>query len=129
MNHIRKTNGKWVLVVEDDTDLRMAVSLLLQEQHIKVLGAANGLEAIRIMSNALHEDHLPSIILLDLNMPLFNGWDLLYLVEVAQPKIQEIPIVVTSGEHIPRLDPRYRNIKKPYTSEQIMTEVRRVIPE
>jgi CheY-like chemotaxis protein len=120
---IRKTNGPWVLVVDDDTDLRMMVMFMIQERGFKTLGAPDGVEAVKMLVKALHQDHMPIIAFIDLNMPLLTGWDLLYWYDVAQPKIQNIRFVATTAEMAPDLDPKFTVLKKPYTEEQVMAQI------
>jgi CheY-like chemotaxis protein len=58
-----------VLVVDDDTEIRDALRLLLEEAEYEVLEAANGLQAIE----ALRAASRPMVVLLDLMMPLVDG--------------------------------------------------------
>ena len=59
-----------VLVVDDDRDLRDAVSLVLRMLGYAVEGAANGAEALDTLGR-----HLPGVILLDMKMPVMDGWE------------------------------------------------------
>jgi CheY-like chemotaxis protein len=61
-----------VMLVEDEDDTRDALAALLEENDYRVLQAPNGAEALRI----LKEDPADCrVILLDLMMPVMNGWD------------------------------------------------------
>ena len=70
-----------ILVVEDDEIDAEALSRLLKKNHIKnpVYYATNGLEALDIMRGENNRDKVqkPYIVLLDINMPLMNGLELL----------------------------------------------------
>jgi two-component system, chemotaxis family, chemotaxis protein CheY len=59
-----------VLVVDDDPDLREFLRLMLTSMGFEVTSAANGREALDVM-----EDHDPDLILLDMKMPIMNGWE------------------------------------------------------
>ena len=59
-----------VLIVDDDDDLREAVADLLRLRGFDVLQAANGREALERMTG-----RLPGVILLDMKMPVMNGWE------------------------------------------------------
>ncbi|MEO7092000.1 MAG: response regulator, partial [Polyangiales bacterium] len=66
------TSPKSVLVIEDDVDIREALMGILRDEGYLADGAGNGLEGL---------DHLraqggvrPGLILLDLMMPVMNGW-------------------------------------------------------
>lgn len=64
------SNKGRVLVVEDDLDLRDMVALMLEERGYRVDTAANGREALDCF-----EDSRPDLILLDMRMPVMNGWE------------------------------------------------------
>ena len=65
-----------VMVVEDDTDIRECVQLLLEEEGYEVVTAANGAEAETLLAD-LGEKGSPCLMLLDLMMPVMSGWELL----------------------------------------------------
>ena len=122
---IQNHGRPWVLVIEDDLDVRDALLLLIQDQGVAALGAANGLEAIKIIMGAVRHDHMPFLFFTDLEMPIISGQELLEIKEVAQPKIKNIPVVVTSGALLPSalVAPNVKLLKKPYTIEQIIDEI------
>ena len=59
-----------ILVVDDDADLRECLQLMLTSMGFGVTCAANGQEALEEM-----EGHDPDLILLDMKMPIMNGWE------------------------------------------------------
>ena len=59
-----------ILVVDDDPDLREFLRLMLTSMGFEVTSAANGQEALDDM-----ECHDPDLILLDMKMPVMNGWE------------------------------------------------------
>jgi DNA-binding response OmpR family regulator len=61
---------KTILLVDDDPSVRQMVGRVLREEGYLVLNAANGAEALGIA-----ETNRIDLILLDLNMPVQNGWD------------------------------------------------------
>jgi len=65
---VKSTGG--ILVVDDDPDLREFLGLVLTSMGFKVTSAANGQEALDVM-----EGHDPDLILLDMKMPVMNGWE------------------------------------------------------
>ena len=78
---------KVVLLVEDDPDVRDALTDFLEQAGLDVRSAAHGWDALRKLS----EDGLPSVMVVDLMMPVMDGWDFLL-------KCPEgVPIVVLSG--------------------------------
>lgn len=58
-----------ILVVDDDYAIRMAVSEILQFEGYSVATAANGAEALEAI-----ERLKPSLVLLDMRMPVLDGW-------------------------------------------------------
>ncbi len=65
--------GGPILIVDDDADIRDALIYLLTAEGYAVQGAANGREAIDLLSQGVR----PKLILLDLRMPVMNGWEFL----------------------------------------------------
>ena len=59
-----------ILVVEDDDEIREAMVLVLEQQGYSVYEARNGREALEL----LHDGETPRLILLDLMMPVMDGW-------------------------------------------------------
>src|ERR1044071_1184503 len=59
-----------ILVVEDDSAIREVLTDVLESEGYQVLNAANGREAIQLLRSST----LPCLILLDLMMPVMNGW-------------------------------------------------------
>ncbi len=83
--------GRAVMVVDDDHDLRTTIQAELEERGYVVYGAANGMEAI----NILRQVPPPQLILLDLMMPIMNGWDFLQTVK-DDAELAQIPVTVLS---------------------------------
>ena len=84
---------KGVLVVEDDPDIRDAMSMALENDGYPVITAANGREALDVLAR---EQVPPGLILLDLMMPIMDGWQ--FLEEIReQDALSTIPIVVVSA--------------------------------
>jgi DNA-binding response OmpR family regulator len=84
---------KTVMLVDDDDDMRDVLAALLEERHYDVVQAANGAEALRLLASGEAGCH---IILLDLMMPVMNGWDF----RRRQKEKQEwasIPVVLMSS--------------------------------
>jgi len=87
--------SKFVLIVDDDPDLLEVTSFVIENEGMAVETARNGEEALAL----LRAGRLPRLVLLDLMMPVMNGWE--FLDEVANdPSLKVIPIVVlTAADH------------------------------
>lgn len=59
-----------VLVVEDDPDLLALLEMVLADAGHRVRTAAHGAEALERVA-----EELPAVILLDMRMPVMNGWE------------------------------------------------------
>jgi two-component system, chemotaxis family, chemotaxis protein CheY len=82
-----------VLVVEDDPELLLSLSEVLESEGYCVTCARHGLEAL----GRLRGGARPSVILLDLMMPIMNGWQFRY--EQRQDSdLAKIPVVVISAK-------------------------------
>jgi len=82
-----------VLVVDDDADIRETVSLILEDEGYEVQSAPDGAIALAM----LREGPRPDVILLDLMMPVMNGWQFREEQE-RDPELVGIPIVVLSAD-------------------------------
>jgi CheY-like chemotaxis protein len=84
---------KHILVVEDDTSIRELLVELLESEGYEVASAVNGLEGIKYLQN----NKRPDLILIDLMMPVMDG----YTFRTEQLKNDvwaQIPTVVMSAE-------------------------------
>lgn len=82
-----------VLVVDDDRDLREALVALLDEEGYVVTAAANGAEALQLLENAAP----PALVLLDLQMPVMDGWTL-HSEMKKRSALENVPLVLLSGQ-------------------------------
>lgn len=83
-----------VLVVEDDADVREAVTVLIESEGeaVQAIGAADGREAMAYL-----RDHPPPcLVLLDLMMPVVNGWQVIDWLR-QRPDLNDVPVVVLSA--------------------------------
>ena len=112
-------NGR-ILVVDDDVQALQAMSELLKFEGFSVLTARNGLEALNKMRTA---DHV-SLVLLDLSMPVMDGWEVLRRKRV-DADIAEIPVVVLSAVAPVSLDGADEVLRKPVDLRPFVDTVRR----
>ena len=81
-----------VLLVEDNDDVREMMALALELAGHDVVLAANGREALA----RLRERPRPCVILLDLMMPVMNGWEFRLALR-SEPALRDVPVVVVSA--------------------------------
>jgi chemosensory pili system protein ChpA (sensor histidine kinase/response regulator) len=87
------SSSSWILIVDDDEDIRDTLSLVLDMKGYSVAGAGDGLDALQLIRTRGR----PGMILLDLRMPRMNGEELAAALH-ADPKLASAPIVVFSGD-------------------------------
>ena len=84
--------GRRVVVAEDDSALRVAVTAVLAyELGVHAVGAPDGAGALRLI-----EEGPPSLLLTDLQMPGMDGYELIRWLK-ANPATRALPIVATSA--------------------------------
>ncbi|HEY6099714.1 MAG TPA: response regulator [Anaeromyxobacter sp.] len=107
-----------VLVVDDEPDIREAVSELLSEEGYDVVGASDGAEAL----TKLHTCH-PTVVLLDLMMPGMDGWQF-RAAQREDPEVSGIPVIVLSAlDRVSDLDAA-DFIQKPFDLDRLLSAVR-----
>ncbi len=82
-----------VLIVEDEADVRESLAALLEAEGYRVLEADNGESALRQLSDPA----AVCLILLDLFMPVMNGWTF-RREQMRDPALASIPVVVITAD-------------------------------
>ena len=80
-----------VLIIEDSATLRQMVTMSLEERGYRVWGAGDGITALHSLT-----EHMPDAILLDLNLPDIDGFELCKRMKKS-PGSHDIPILVMTG--------------------------------
>lgn len=85
-----------ILYAEDDPDdLFMVQQAFEQHDHIKVLHAPNGADALQQLQGMAAGHHLPCLVILDINMPVMDGREALQRIK-STPGLSGLPIVLFS---------------------------------
>ena len=117
----------FVLVVEDDDDLRESLAELLRLSAFPVVTAANGREAQDVLQGPAR----PALVLLDLMMPIMSGWELARWMH-AEPTLVGVPIVAMTGVANPAEEARNIGaatwIAKPLDLPLLFTTLARMWP-
>src|SRR5205085_3499959 len=85
-----------VLIAEDDSDLREVLATVIGAEGYEVVVVRDGREAIEILLNGPR----PSVIIIDLIMPVMDGWQLCEELS-NHPELGPIPVIVMSGSSGP----------------------------
>ena len=110
-----------VLIVEDDADLREMMAQLLTLEGFQAATVSNGREALAY----LEDQDRPDVILLDLMMPVMDGWEFRRR-QRADPDFSQVPVIVLSALDQGRaggLDPA-AFLKKPLDFDRLLQLVR-----
>jgi len=81
-----------ICLIEDDDSLRFTMREILEKQNVKIIEAENGKIGMSILQN---EEIKPDLILLDLMMPVMNGFE--FLKTIRETELGTIPILVLTG--------------------------------
>jgi len=92
-----------VLCIEDNpSNLQLMEHILACRPEIRLLTALNGATGLR-----LAQQHRPSLILLDVHLPDFDGKEVLQRLK-EDPQTSSIPVVIVSADATPRQEARLR---------------------
>jgi CheY-like chemotaxis protein len=89
----KAARAKIVLLVEDDHDVRVALRRLLEEQGYEVWTAGDGRNAFDLLERAAE---LPDVIVVDLMMPVMDGWKLVDVLK-HDARFVDVPVIVQSA--------------------------------
>ncbi len=87
----RAPSGRLVLVVDDDPDILQTLALCLSTEGYRVLTASNGQEALGLL-----EQNKPHALLLDLMMPVMDGWQ--FVAELDARGWRRSPLLILSAD-------------------------------
>jgi CheY-like chemotaxis protein len=117
-----------ILVVEDNDLTREGLATLLNQEGYRVALAEDGEEAL----NHLRGGARPDLILLDMLMPVLDGW---HFLERLRPlrRPPALPIVITTATNLTREWAEAHDcqgcLRKPIEPERLLEEVRRCLGE
>lgn len=109
-----------ILIVEDDVDIRATLALLLESEGYRVVVKENGKEALDYLVE--HPLDLPFLILLDLRMPVMDGWEFHSRMALI-PAFARITTVAFSAMAEESLRSRvngFRILKKPFELDTLL---------
>ncbi len=86
-------HGDAILVVEDDDDIREALTAYLEAAGYTVIEAKDGGEALRMLRSTTRV----CLVVLDLFMPVMNGWEF-RAEQLGDPAIAHVPVLIVSAD-------------------------------
>lgn len=117
-----------ILVVDDEPLIAMALEAALEDAGYGVVTAANGRQGLERLAEAPR----PDLVLTDMMMPVMSGAEMLQAM-AADPDLAGIPAIVLSS--LPeqtiraRADGAAAILRKPYTAEEVLGTIARVLGE
>ena len=114
---------KTILIIEDEPDIMLAVSMFLEGEGYTVYGAENGFVALEL----LKKHDLPHLILLDMVMPVMNGWQ--FASEFLQLYGRKVPIIVMTAAADAEQRAKDTNangwIEKPFSLDSLLVLIKK----
>jgi CheY-like chemotaxis protein len=117
---------KKILVVDDEEHMLRFMEYNLKKRGYSIDLARNGLEALQKV-----EENMPDLILLDIKMPVMNGYEACLQLK-KNPRTQNIPVIIVSvmADSEEALSLRVKSyIPKPFNSEKLLDEVKHILGE
>ncbi len=106
-----------ILIVDDDPEIRSTIGELLEDEGYVVEEAENGADALEVLRRMPAS---PCLVLLDLMMPVMNGFDVLREL-AADPRLSNVPVVVLSAHsQAASVEGAKRFLRKPVTLAQLL---------
>ncbi len=120
----RATTPHSILVVEDDPDIREALSELLGFEGYHVVTASNGQEGLDVLATLRQ----PCLVLLDLMMPVLTGYEFLERLRVSGV-ITLVPVLVLTASHVTETPAGAVGLlRKPVEMNHLLATVARYCP-
>jgi signal transduction histidine kinase len=115
-----------ILLVEDDRSIRVAMQGILEDEGYAVTAADNGRQALeRLRSSAA-----PDLIVLDLRMPVMDGWEF-RAAQKGDPKLARIPVLAISADGSAKaaaIDAE-AYLRKPLNTDALLNAIGRILGE
>ena len=116
-----------VMVVDDDRDILELARLVLEGGGFRVVEAPSGAEALRLLG-----EQRPDLILLDINMPGMDGWQVLRIIKI-DDRTSSIPVALFSIKS--QLRDRVQGLQggacdyiaKPFACDELLGRVRHIL--
>lgn len=125
----RQLVGEKTVLVVDDSDLQRTTLCYFLEQHYRTIEKENGFEALEYLKN--HSTDI-SVILMDLNMPVMNGYE--FLQEFQKDEIMRmIPVLVLTSDNTPEEEAGCLRagatdfVAKPFNPDVLLSRIQRAI--
>jgi chemosensory pili system protein ChpA (sensor histidine kinase/response regulator) len=125
--HELEVRTKRILVVDDSVTVRKVTTRLLERNGFEVFTAKDGVDAIATM-----QDHIPDLMLLDIEMPRMDGFEVASIVR-HDPRLKHVPIIMITS----RTGDKHRNrafsigineyLGKPFQEDNLLANIEKLL--
>ena len=121
--------SKRILVIEDTEDNRQIIRDLLTSFDYELIEAVDGAEGV-----AMAQTHIPDLILMDIQLPVIDGYEATRRIR-AIPELAQVPIIAVTSYAFSGDEAKTREagcdgyIAKPFSPRQLLAKVREFLPE
>jgi CheY-like chemotaxis protein len=114
-----------IMLIDDDPAIRQLLTRLLTEEGYTVLSASNGVEAIELVNNAQFD-----LVLLDLNMPVMDGWETFEKITSKNPLLPFVIITARPNQLFPAVASGTGALmEKPLDLPKLISTIRTLLKE
>jgi two-component system, cell cycle response regulator DivK len=121
--------GKRILVIEDTEDNRQIIRDLLTSFDYELVEAVDGAEGV-----AMAKDHHPDLILMDIQLPVMDGYEATRRIR-AIPQLARVPIIAVTSYALSGDEAKTREagcdgyVAKPFSPRQLLAKIREFLPD
>ena len=121
--------SKRILVIEDIEDNRQIIRDLLASVGYELIEAIDGAEGV-----AMAQSHLPDLILMDIQLPVMDGYEATRRIR-AIPALATVPIIAVTSYALSGDEAKSRNagcdgyVAKPFSPRELLAKVREFLPD
>lgn len=121
------TSGIKVMIIDDSNTIRRTAEALLKKAGYEVLTAADGFEAMSMIT-----DHRPDIIFVDIMMPRLDGYQTCLLIK-NNKQFKHIPVIMLSSKDglfdraRGRIAGSQEYVNKPFTQEELIEVISKYV--
>jgi chemosensory pili system protein ChpA (sensor histidine kinase/response regulator) len=120
---------KLIMVVDDSVTVRKVTSRFLEREGFRVITAKDGVEALQLL-----QDHMPDVMLLDIEMPRMDGFEVAKNIR-GTSRLRHIPIIMITSrtgekhrEHALELGVN-KYMGKPYQEDLLLGNIQELMTE
>ena len=120
-------HDKKILIVDDEPDILKVVTFRVKKMEYEVVTATNGQEALDLI-----QKEEPDLILLDIELPVMNGYEVCQRVKTNE-KLKHIPIIFLTASSASKIAEKAKEFNaddyliKPFDSEELLKKIKNFI--